>query len=143
MDLVYNAPYEVTRGTEQSAGLDLKLSSEVPILLHPDEMFFAHTEFKCVIPRGHFGMLAMRSSLAKRGIMLTNGVGIIDSDYRGEIRLPLKNVGLKPVELNPRDRIAQLIIVPCVMVQTIRYPGRTLAGYETKRGENGFGSTGV
>ena len=90
-------------------------------------------------PEGCFGLLAARSSLCGRGLMMLNGVGIIDSGYTGEVQVPLANIGNRTQRVAAGERIAQLIIVPCEL-PTFR---RAEALEETERGEGGFGSTGV
>ncbi len=85
-------------------------------------------------------MLAARSGLAvRRGLTLSNGVGIVDADYRGEIQVGLVHLGAEPVVIHPGDRIAQLLVLP------ILRPAITLADAlpETARGAGGFGSTGL
>ena len=85
-------------------------------------------------------MLAARSGLAvRRGLTLSNGVGIVDADYRGEIQVGLVHLGAEPVVIHPGDRIAQLLVLP------ILRPAITLADAlpETDRGAGGFGSTGL
>ena len=92
------------------------------------------------IPEGYFGALAIRSSLAcKHGLMLANSLGIIDSCYRGPVKAKLVNIGRRPYTINPGDRIAQLLIIPCVhatFIQVDELP-------ESDRGTGGFGSTGA
>ena len=85
-------------------------------------------------------MIAARSGLAvKRGLTLSNGVGIVDADYRGEIQVGLVHLGIEPVVIHPGDRIAQLLVLP------ILRPDITFAEVlpETDRGAGGFGSTGL
>jgi len=96
------------------------------------------TGLKLAIPDSHVGLVFARSSLfAKTGLQLTNSVGVIDSDYRGEIMIELKNESDKPTRIMAGDRIAQLVIVP------IATPTFTQGDLDvTQRGDGGFGSTG-
>jgi dUTP pyrophosphatase len=126
--------------TSGSAGLDLRACIDAPIVLHPGQ-----TE---LIPSGlaiHLadpGLAAMvlpRSGMGhKHGIVLGNLVGLIDSDYQGQILVSLWNRGAAAFTLNPMERIAQLIVVPVVQV------GLNLVGdfAQSERGGSGFGSTG-
>ena len=108
--------------------------------LQPRESTFFNTGIEVAIPEGYFGALAIRSSLAcKHGLMLANSLGIIDSCYRGPVKAKLVNIGRRPYTINPGDRIAQLLIIPCVhatFVQVDELP-------ESDRGAGGFGSTGA
>lgn len=128
------------RGTPDSAGLDLSACLEAPVTIEP------HTI--CMIPTGLAAapdrrdvmlMLCARSGLAsKHGIALANGVGIIDSDYRGEIRAALINQSDVPFTVTHGMRIAQLITVPVLFPEVCQ--AETLP--DTDRGQGGFGSTG-
>lgn len=90
------------------------------------------------IPQGHFGILALRSSLGTEGLCIPNGVGIIDSDYRGTIKVTLTKTTRGKYTIHDGDRIAQLIIVPH-LITTYRHASELNA---THRGTGGFGSTG-
>lgn len=122
------------------AGADLRADILEPVTLQPHESAFFDTGIEVAIPEGYFGALAIRSSLAcKHNLMLANSLGIIDSCYRGPIKAKLVNIGRRPYTINPRDRIAQLLIIPCAratFVQVDELP-------ESDRGTGGFGSTGV
>ena len=97
------------------------------------------TGIAVAIPAGYEGQVRMRSGLAIRhGLTLLNGPGTIDSDYRGEIRLILANLGSEPVTISRGDRIAQLVIAP--VARATFEPVDTLP--ETARDTGGFGSTG-
>lgn len=92
------------------------------------------------IPRGYEGQLRSRSGLSsKYGVQVVNAPGTIDSDYRGEIRIPLVNLGKGPVMIEPGQRVAQLIIAPVARFRMVE--ADTLS--ETGRGDGGFGSTGT
>ena len=122
------------------AGADLRADIPEPVTLQPRESTIFNTGIEVAIPEGYFGALAIRSSLAcKHGLMLANSLGIIDSCYRGPVKAKLVNIGRRPYTINPGDRIAQLLIIPCVhamFVQVDELP-------ESDRGTGGFGSTGA
>lgn len=122
--------------SEGCAGADLRASEAVT--LAPGQRAAVPTGVRVAIPAGHVGLIWPRSGLAVRHGLDTLA-GVIDSDYRGEIRVALVNHGDVPVALAPGDRIAQLLIQP---VTRARFT-RTAALDETERGEGGFGSTGV
>lgn len=129
-----------TYATEGAAGMDLTNVLEKPLTLKPGERAKVPTGLVMVLPSGYEGQVRPRSGLAaKHGITLTNCVGTIDSDYRGEICCLIINLGNEPYTIEPNDRIAQLIISPVVHVETEFIPE---IPKETKRGSRGFGSTG-
>ena len=122
--------------TEGAAGLDLY--ADFGTSLAPGERRLVKTGTSVAIPDDHFGLLAIRSSLGARGVSLSNGVGIIDSDYRGEISVAIHNGTQEWVKLAEGERIAQLIILPFTQVLL-----RKVVAFDvTDRGEGGFGSTG-
>lgn len=124
-------------GTEFSAGADLVSLSDVTI--GPGETAFIHTGLALEIPSGLVGLVCARSGLAcKHGIAPSNKVGVIDSDYRGEIMVSLHNHSKEPWHIAKGDRAAQLILMP--YIQADFEESDTLA--ETDRGAGGFGSTG-
>jgi dUTP pyrophosphatase len=127
-----------TRAHEGDAGLDLYACESAHI--GPGERWSVGTGVAVEIPDGHAGLVLPRSGLAKRnGIALVNSPGLIDSGYRGEIRVLLLNTD--PADLfrvAPGDRIAQLVITPIVLGEPVER--ETLA--ESARGEGGFGSSG-
>jgi len=126
--------------TEGSAGLDLKAALIAPLVLEPGDRAMVPTGLIIAIPAGFEGCLRPRSGLAaKHGLTLTNSPGTIDSDYRGEVKILLINLGREPVTLNRGDRIAQLLIQPVARV-SIRSV-ETLD--DTRRGAGGFGHTGA
>ena len=128
------------RATEGSAGYDLSVYFEEPDdfdIIVNREATTVRTGVSVAIPNGHVGLVYVRPSLGVKGVVLANGTGVIDSDYRGEILLKL--VALKyPVALDHGDRIAQLVIVPILTPELEQ--AETLD--ETERGTGGFGSTG-
>lgn len=123
------------QATPESAGLDLFASSETPLPSH--QVVMIGTGTRLAIPNGFFGLLAIRSSLGAKGISLANGVGIIDADYRGEVKVAIRNGGNHST-IAEGERIAQLIIVPFAQVAL----HEVRAFDVTERGEGGFGSTG-
>ena len=125
--------------TDGSAGMDLKANTLEPIVLGPGERCLVPTGLYIELPIGMEAQVRARSGLAvKHGIGLVNGVGTIDSDYRGEIKVPVINWGKENFEINNGDRIAQMVIC--------RYEKITWEKVDelcdTQRGEGGFGHTG-
>lgn len=128
-----------TRGSLDSAGLDLYAATDYAIEIEPHKTVKIGTGIAVDLPNGTFGALYPRSGLAtKKGIRLANCVGVCDSDYRGEYIVPLYNDSDEVVEIAPHDRIAQLIIQEYIPVAIEEAKELT----ETQRGEGGFGSTG-
>ncbi len=128
------------RATAESAGLDLSACIAEPLTLQPHEIRLIPTGLAAALDQADaMLMLCARSGLAaKHGIGMANGVGIVDTDYRGEIRVPLINQSDVPFEITPGMRIAQLIVVPVYLPEVLE--AETLP--ETQRGAGGFGSTG-
>ena len=127
------------RATSGSAGLDLSACIDAPMTLAPGQRALVPTGLAAAIPAGAAGMIYARSSLGvKHGIALSNGVGVIDSDYRGEIRVGLTNLSDTPYTVMPGDRVAQLAVVPVVQAALERVEELD----DTGRGSGGFGSTG-
>lgn len=125
--------------TEGAAGMDLKAYLQESVVLAPGERGLIPTGISLEIPRGWEGQVRARSGLAvKFGIGLVNGVGTIDSDYRGEIKVPLINWGDEPFEINDGDRIAQLVIAKYERVEW----KEAEVNADTLRGAGGFGHTG-
>jgi dUTP pyrophosphatase len=125
--------------TEGSAGVDIIASVKGTKTIKSGETEMISTGLKLGIPKGYFGMLVPRSGLAsKSGIVLSNTIGIIDSDYRGELLVSLYNRSDKSFEIKSGYRIAQLLLVPFVSFNAV------FEGVDnTERGDGGFGSTGV
>ena len=128
-----------TRAHEGDAGLDLYASEEA--LIRPGERASVGTGIAVAVPEGHVGLVAPRSGLAlKHGISLVNAPGVIDSGYRGEVRVLLANTDRSAAfEVAPGDRIAQLLVVPIAIPSPIEADALD----ESARGEGGFGSTGA
>jgi dUTP pyrophosphatase len=130
-------PHYATPG---SAGLDLRACIEAPLTLEPGETKLVPTGLAIhVADPGHAALILPRSGLGhKHGIVLGNLVGLIDSDYQGELMISTWNRGHTTFTLNPLERLAQLVIVPVVQAQF-----NIVDEFEaSERGEGGFGSTG-
>lgn len=126
--------------TEGSAGMDLRSALTEELVLGPGERGVVPTGLRMAIPRGYEGCVRPRSGLAmKQGLTVTNSPGTIDSDYRGEVKVLVINLGKESVTLKRGDRVAQLLVSP-VAKAAIRQV-RSLD--ETARGGGGFGHTGV
>lgn len=128
--------------TEGAAGMDLRAAvpEGEPVTLLPGDRTLVPTGLIMEIPRGFEGQIRPRSGLAaKSGITCLNTPGTIDSDYRGEVKVILINLGQSPFEISRGLRIAQMVIAP---VTQARIELRNAAG-ETARGAGGFGSTGT
>jgi len=139
--IVKNNPFKLPEyETKGSAGVDLQAYIESPIILKPMERSLVSTGLFIELPEGYEAQVRARSGLAiKHGISLVNGIGTIDSDYRGEIRVILINFGDKDFIINSGDRIAQMIFIKheqanFEIVEEL---------VETKRGAGGFGHTGI
>ena len=126
--------------TEGAAGMDISACLTEDVILNPMERKLIPTGFAIAVPNGYAAYLYARSGLAsKKGITLPNCVGVIDSDYRGEVKVALVNLSDEPFEIKNGDRIAQMVISP--VIQAILVEKEELS--ETKRAGGGFGSTGV
>jgi dUTP pyrophosphatase len=125
----------LSRKDINDAGLDVKASENIEILPHSDALI--HTGIRVQIPEGYVGFLKSRSGLSVKN-KIEVGAGVIDSNYRGEIMVHLYNFGDNPFVISKGDRIAQLITLP---YYTPEYHIIDELD-ETKRGENGFGSSG-
>jgi dUTP pyrophosphatase len=129
-----------SRQTEHSAGLDLVCAIAGELTLAPMQIALVPCGFAMEIPPGFEGQVRPRSGLSsKHGITLVNCVGTIDSDYRGEVKVPLINLGPTGYLLRRGDRIAQLVIMPVLQVTVIQVDELS----DTARGEGGFGHTGT
>ena len=128
-----------TRGSEEAAGLDLYAANDSVISIQPHETVMIPTDIAIEIPRGTFGGIFARSGLAsKRGLRPANCVGVIDSDYRGNVIVALHNDSDEARTIEVGERIAQLIIIPYMMVEIKEVEELS----DTARGDNGFGSSG-
>lgn len=125
--------------TSGSAGLDLSACLTDDITLKPMERAFIPTGIAVSVPKGYAGMVYARSGLAiKHGITLSNSVGVIDSDYRGEIKCGIINLGTEPYTIKNGERIAQLVLTPVSQADVVSVDKLD----DTMRGDGGFGSTG-
>ncbi|MEX2148761.1 MAG: dUTP diphosphatase [Steroidobacteraceae bacterium] len=128
------------RATAGSAGLDLRACLDAPLLLEPGQTQLVPTGIAIHLDDpGLAAVLLPRSGLGHRhGIVLGNLVGLIDSDYQGQVMVSVWNRGDHPFTIEPGDRIAQMIVVPVVQVEF-----ELVADFEaTQRGAGGFGSSG-
>ena len=123
--------------TEGSAGMDLR--SAEALTLKPGERALVATGIAIALPDGMEAQVRPRSGLAvKHGITVLNAPGTIDSDYRGEIKVPLINLGTDDFVVARGDRIAQMVVAPVMQVELVE----VVSLDETTRGEGGFGSSG-
>lgn len=128
-----------TYGSAWAAGADLYACLEEAVTIQPGETVFIPTGIALEVPQGCAGLIYARSSMgAKRGLAPANKVGVIDSDYRGQVMVALHNHSALPQTVEPQERIAQLLITP------VYTPGfvETEELSDTQRGAGGFGSTG-
>ncbi len=127
-------------GSAAAAGADLyALIDDGAVTVAPHTTVFVHTGIAMEIPDGYAGLIYARSGTAcKRDLAPANKVGVVDSDYRGEIMVALHNHGEKPQTVENGERIAQMIITPYLAVDFIE----SASLEDTDRGAGGFGSTG-
>lgn len=137
----YKPEYVPKYATAGAAGMDLHACMEHSVLLHPGARVRIPTGIALQLPGPDVvALVYARSGLAWRhGLGLPNGVGVIDSDYTGEIQVLLTNFSDDPFEIQPGDRVAQIVFAP-VWLAELR---RVEALEQTVRGDKGFGSTGV
>ncbi len=127
------------RGSEEAAGADLYALLDTPLTVQPGETVRVPTGLSFELPQGYVGLVFARSSVAtKRDLAPANKVGVIDSDYRGEVLVALHNHGTNPQTVEPFERVAQLVVVPYLAAEYVAADDLT----ETTRGTGGFGSTG-
>lgn len=129
-----------TRGTSGAAGFDLYACITEPLTLKKGDTALIPTGIAIAVPEGYAAFIHSRSGLSiKRGICLLNSVGVIDSDYRGEICVGVIKATDEPYTIEPNERIAQMVIKPVETPELIE----TDELDSTARGEGGFGSTGT
>lgn len=129
-----------TYGTEFAAGADLYACMEEPITIEAGTTAFVHTGIAMAIPAGLVGLIYARSGLAcKKGLAPANKVGVIDSDYRGEIIVALHNHSREAIVVESGERVAQMVIAPYICADY----EETDSLDDTDRGDGGFGSTGT
>lgn len=138
--IVNKSKFEIPKyATEGSAGLDLQAAISSPIELKPSGRILVPTGLYIAIPQGYEGQIRGRSGLAlNHGITLANGIGTIDSDYRGEIKVILINLGEENYVINNGDRIAQLVFIKYTKCELMEVDDLN----ETERGKGGFGHSG-
>ena len=130
------APYAPHQATEGAVGYDLTVAQDT--LINPGQVVLVPTGLRMEIPKGYHGKMFLRSSTGvKTPLRLANQVGIIDSDYRGEIKMPLENTSNRPYRVFEGDRLCQIIIEKNVNIEYVEAEKLN----ETLRGEGGFGST--
>ena len=128
-----------TYGSVEAAGVDLYACLDGPVTIAPGQTSFIPTGIAMAVPQGCAGLIYARSGLAcKRGLAPANKVGVIDSDYRGEIMVALYNHGTESRTIETGERIAQMVITP---VLTPVYEAVQILS-DTERASGGFGSTG-
>ena len=128
-----------TYGSEFAAGADLYACLEDALTINPHETILVHTGVAMEIPTGFAGLIYARSGIAsKRGLAPANKVGVVDSDYRGEVMVALHNHSAVAQTIENGERIAQLVIAPYVVADFVVSDELD----DTERGAGGFGSTG-
>lgn len=126
--------------TEFSAGADLYALLDQPVTIKKGQTYLVHTGIQMEIPVGYVGLIYARSGLAtKKGLAPANKVGVIDSDYRGEIMVALYNQSETDQVIEQGERIAQMVIAPFIQAEFTECEELN----QTLRGEGGFGSTGT
>lgn len=127
------------RATDGSAGADLYACINKPITLKSGEHTVIPTGIAIAVDKGYAALIYARSGLAiKHGIGLLNAVGVVDSDYRGEVCVGIINQFSEEYTIEPNERIAQLVITPVITEEIVECESLD----DTARGEGGFGSTG-
>lgn len=126
--------------TPGAVGLDLRAAVDESVRLEPGERELVPTGIRVAIPAGYEGQIRPRSGLAiKHGVTLLNAPGTVDSDYRGEVRVVLANLGAEPFTVRRGERIAQMVIAPVTRAELVPTDALTA----TERGAGGFGHTGA
>lgn len=126
-----------TRAHATDAGLDLYVPEGQTCLVRRGAVYTINLGVRIAIPDGYYGQLALRSSAGLKGLTIPNGVGIIDSGYRGNLKVAVATLS-EPVLIAAQDRICQLIILPLPAVEV----EAGVVDDSTDRGQAGFGSTG-
>ena len=127
------------RMTAQAAGFDLAAAVEGPLTLRPGDIRLVPCGFAMALPPGYEAQVRPRSGMASRhGVTLVNTPGTIDSDYRGEVQVPLINLGHTDFVVERGMRVAQMVVMPVPPVQLVEVADLD----ETHRGSGGFGHTG-
>ena len=123
--------------TQGSAGFDLTIIEDHS--LEPNELYNFHTGIRADIPKDYCILVFPRSSLGQKKVIIPNSIGVIDSDYRGEIKVPLLNLSNETLEFKTGMRVAQGILIPARQCRLVKVESLN----ETLRGIGGFGSTGI
>ena len=127
------------RMTAQAAGFDLPAAVGAPLVLRPGDIHLVPCGFAMALPPGYEAQVRPRSGLASRhGVTLVNSPGTIDSDYRGEVHVPLINLGRQDFTVERGMRVAQMLVLPVPPVEIVEVDSLD----ETTRGTGGFGHTG-
>lgn len=127
------------RMTDEAAGFDLRAAVASPVVVPPGDICLVPCGFAMAVPRGYEAQVRPRSGLASRhGVTLVNSPGTIDSDYRGEVMVPLINHGRAAFTIERGMRIAQMLVLPVPPVHLVEVDALD----ETVRGVGGFGHTG-
>lgn len=127
------------RGSEEAAGYDLFADIQQTLTIQPHETKMISTGIAVAIPQGYFGGIFARSGLsAKEGLRPANCTGVVDSDYRGPVKVALHNDSNQVRNIEPQQKIAQMVVIPYLTVEFQEVEELS----ETLRGEGGFGSTG-
>lgn len=130
-----------TNGSQYAAGYDLYAAIKEPVIIYPGTCEKIGTGLAMEIPTGYFGAIFARSGLAtKHGLRPANCVGVVDSDYRGEVIVALHNDSNEARQVQPDERIAQLVLIPYGVVEKFEVVDDL---EDTDRGAGGFGSTGI
>ena len=139
--VINKGPYSLPKyETSGSAGMDIKANITDTIVLKSLERILIPSGLYVDIPQGYEIQIRARSGLSiKKGLTLINGIGTIDSDYRGEIKIPLVNLSNDTVEINPGERVAQMVLVKHENIEFLEVEELS----ETDRGKGGFGHTGI
>ena len=141
MKITYQKTLDVqdpTRAHDGDAGLDLYIPEKGGRIVGPSAVYTIDLGIRLAIPDGHYGQLTLRSSASKKGLIIPNGVGVIDPGYRGNLKVLVTTVA-EPMLVTAGERICQLTILP---LPSVEYePG--IVDDDTERGQGGFGSTGT
>lgn len=140
VNFIYTGRFEAPkRQSKNAAGVDLFYNGDEEVILSQNETAKLATGVKVAIPNGYVGLLIQRSSLGfKYDAILSNCVGVIDSDYRGEIFAKIRNLSEQNLVIKPNERICQLVITPILISDWTQVEELD----STERGEQGLGSTG-
>lgn len=129
-----------TYGSTNAAGADLYACLDAPVTIEPGDTYLVPTGLAMELPEGYAGLIYARSGLAsKKGLAPANKVGVVDSDYRGQIMVALHNHSKIAATIEHGERVAQLVVTPYIM----SIFNEVDALDDTERGEGGFGSTGT